>query len=66
MIKNNVVEDYARLATNHLNEFHTVVGGDHTNFIFDENYGSQTIRSSINFLDKVVKDRENEAAYRDL
>ena len=54
------------MATNDLNEFHTVVGGDHTNFIFDENYGSQTIRCSINFLDKVVKDKESEAAYLDL
>ena len=54
MVRNDYIEDFAELSLNEQNEYHTVVGADHTDIVFDEKYGSQVIRATTNFLDKLI------------
>ena len=66
VVRNDYIENYAQLATNDLNEYHVIADADHTNICFDDNYASHMIRATINFLDKVVVEKETETAYRNL
>ena len=54
VVRNDYIEDFAELSLNQQNEYHHVVGADHTDVVFDENYGSQVIRATTNFLDKLI------------
>ena len=57
-IRNDYIEEYASLAKNSQNEFHTIYEADHTTFIYDENFGSQTIWYTISFLNKITAQKK--------
>lgn len=58
VVRNDYIEEFAGLASNVQNEFHQIDEADHTTLIFDENFGSQTIRHTIKFLDKITGQRQ--------
>uniref|UniRef100_A0A7S3HUJ0 Serine aminopeptidase S33 domain-containing protein n=1 Tax=Favella ehrenbergii TaxID=182087 RepID=A0A7S3HUJ0_9SPIT len=57
VVRNDYIEDFADLTTNEEGELHRVVGADHTDVVFDQSYGSQVMRISTSFLDKLVEAR---------
>lgn len=58
VVRNDTIEEFADLATNELNEIHTIVGADHTDICCDKKYGSHLTRASLNFLEKVTSAKE--------
>ena len=54
VVRNDYIEDFATLAKNEQGEIHTVPLADHTTIVLDGAYGSQVIRKSLAFLDKII------------
>lgn len=54
VIRNDYIEDYAKLVKNKQSEIHWVHDADHTDVVLNEHYGSQVVRKSVAFLDKII------------
>jgi len=55
VVRNDYIEEFAQTNQNEMGEVHTIDGADHTDIILDESYGSQVVRASVAFLDKLVE-----------
>jgi len=58
VVRNDYIEEFAALAKHPMNELHKVVGANHTDVCFDENYGSHFVRSTLGFIRKIVARRD--------
>ena len=59
VVRNDYIEQFMEMRQNEMGEIHYVEGADHTDVVFNENYGSQVVRNSVAFLDKVIDARHN-------
>lgn len=57
VVRNDYIQEYVQLCPNKLSEYHEIIGADHTDVCFDERYGSQLVRHSIDFFNRVIVSR---------
>ena len=57
VVRNDYIEEFARLSPSMETEFHEISGADHTDVCMDEHYCSHMIRASRNFISKVIQKR---------
>ena len=63
-VRNDYIQEYAKLCKNNQSEYHVIEESDHTTICFDENHGSQMVRHTINFLDKVTEAKRQQLEAR--
>jgi len=59
VVRNDYIEEFAKLKQNYLGEVHYVQDADHSEVCYNEHYGSQVVRSSVAFLDKLIDARSS-------